>query len=285
MALAAGAALVSLAPILVKALTLLGLGPTAIAMWRCLLGACVVAALASLRRARFGLSRRAMALLVAAGLAFALDLFVWHRAIVLAGAGMATILANTQVFGTAVLSALLFHERLTPRLLMTAVVAMTGVSLLVGVGSDVAFTPQYLRGIGLGLATAVFYSLFLVSLRAAGKLSGAVSSLVPLFWFSSYAAIFLVGAVSVEGEAAWPRGWTPWLLLVLLAVVAQSLGWWIISRSLPRVEGAVSGLILLLQPTLATIWGALLFREVLEPLQILGVVITLGAVYLGSTRA
>ncbi len=226
-----------------------------------------------------------MALLVAAGLAFALDLFVWHRAIVLAGAGMATILANTQVFGTAVLSALLFHERLTPRLLMTAVVAMTGVSLLVGVGSDVAFTPQYLRGIGLGLATAVFYSLFLVSLRAAGKLSGAVSSLVPLFWFSSYAAIFLVGAVSVEGEAAWPRGWTPWLLLVLLAVVAQSLGWWIISRSLPRVEGAVSGLILLLQPTLATIWGALLFREVLEPLQILGVVITLGAVYLGSTRA
>ena len=33
-----------------------------------------------------------MGLLVRAGLAFALDLFVWHRAIILTGAGMATIL-------------------------------------------------------------------------------------------------------------------------------------------------------------------------------------------------
>lgn len=198
---------------------------------------------------------------------------------------MATILANTQVFGTAVLSALLFHERLTPRFLVTAVGAMIGVMLLVGVGSDVTFTPDYLRGIGLGFATAAFYSLFLVLLRAAGKLSRAVSSLVPLLWFSSSAAIFLLGAVAFESEAVWPREWVPWVLLILLAVVAQSIGWWIISRSLPRVEGAVGGLMLLLQPALATIWGALLFREALEPLQILGVLITLSAVYLGSTRA
>ena len=42
------------------------------------------------------------------------------------------------------------------------------------------------------------------------------------------------------------------------------------------------GLILLLQPALATVWGALIFGEKLEPSQIVGVLITLGAVYLGS---
>jgi drug/metabolite transporter (DMT)-like permease len=150
------------------------------------------------------------------------------------------------------------------------------------VGSDVAFTREYLWGIGYGLATGLFYSLFLVALRAAGRLSYDRSSLVPLFWFSAYAALFLSGAVAVESEPVSPQGWVPWALIVLLAVLAQSLGWWTISRSLPRVPGAVGGLVLLLQPVLATVWGALWFAENLQPLQILGALTTLTAVYLGT---
>jgi len=283
--LALGAVVVSAAPILVKALSQQGLGPTVIAMWRCLLGALFVGSLARLMSIRLTVPRTVMGLLVVAGLAFALDLWVWHRSIVLAGAGMATILASTQVFLTAILSALFFREPLTARFLITATGAMIGVTLLVGVGSDVRFTPDYLKGIGYGLATGVFYSVFLVTLRTAGRRSKDLSGLVTLTWFSLYAAVFLLGTVAIETEPVLPRGWVAWLLVVTLALVAQSLGWWTISRSLPRVEGAVGGLVLLLQPALATIWGALFFRETLEPLQILGVLITLGAVYLGSMKA
>jgi drug/metabolite transporter (DMT)-like permease len=179
---------------------------------------------------------------------------------------------------------LLFREPLTLRFLAASTGAMLGVVLLVGVGSDVTFTRNYLWGIGYGLATGIFYSLFLVALRAAGRLSYDLSSLVPLFWFSAYAALFLGGAVTVETEPVLPRGWVPWVLIALLAVVAQSVGWWTISRSLPRVPGSVGGLVLLLQPVLATIWSALLFAEILEPLQILGALLTLGAVYLGTVR-
>jgi drug/metabolite transporter (DMT)-like permease len=283
--LALGAVVVSAAPILVKALSQQGLGPTVIAMWRCALGAVFVGMLARLLRIGLTVPRTVMGLLVLAGLTFALDLWVWHRSIVLAGAGMATILASTQVFLTAILSALFFREPLTARFLVTATGAMIGVTLLVGVGSDVRFTPDYLKGIGYGLATGVFYSLFLVTLRTAGRRSRDLSALVTLTWFSFYAAIFLLGGVAMETEPALPRGWVAWLLVVTLALFAQSLGWWTISRSLPRVEGAVGGLVLLLQPALATIWSALLFGETLEPLQILGVLITLGAVYLGSMKA
>jgi drug/metabolite transporter (DMT)-like permease len=283
--LALGAVVVSAAPILVKALSQQGLGPTVIAMWRCLLGALFVGTLARLLRIGLTVPRTVMGLLVLAGLAFALDLWVWHRSIVLAGAGMATILASTQVFLTAILSALFFRESLTARFLITATGAMIGVTLLVGVGSDVRFTPDYLYGIRYGLATFLFSSVFLVTLRTAGRRSRDLSGLVTLTWFSLYAAVFLLGTVAMETEPALPRGWVAWLLVVTLALFAQSLGWWTISRSLPRVEGAVGGLVLLLQPALATIWGALLFGETLLPLQILGVLITLGAVYLGSMKA
>lgn len=280
--LAFGAAVVSLAPILVKGASQAGLGPTAIACWRCTLGTLVVAIVATLLRVGLGVPRRVMALLGLAGLAFALDLFAWHRSIVLAGAGLSTLLANTQVFGTAILSAVVFHESLRARFLFSATAAMVGVTLLVGVGSDVRFTPQYLQGIGLGLLSGALYSVFLVSLRAAGRRSMRVSSLVPLFWFSSYAAILLSVGVAVEGEPFVPQGWIAWSLVAALAIAAQFVGWWTISHSIPRVPGAVGGLILLLQPALATIWGALIFNERLEPLQIAGVILTLTAVYLGS---
>jgi len=285
LALAAGAAIVSFAPILVKAAGQWGVGPTAIAVWRCLLGAIFVAGLAGLRHVRLSAPRGVMGLLVLAGLAFALDLFVWHRAIILTGAGMATILASVQVFVTAVLSAALFKERLTGRFLLTATGALGGVVLLVGVGSDVEFTPDYLRGVGYGLATGLLYSVFLVSLRTAGRRSRDLSSLVSLFWFSLIAGLVLLGISGTESTSILPASWQAWTLVVLLALLAQALGWWTISRSLPRVGGAVGGLVLLLQPVLATIWGVLIFAETLAPLQIAGAAITLVAVYQGSAKA
>ena len=284
LALAAGAAIVSFAPILVKAATQWDMGPTAIALWRCLLGALFVAGLATIRRVRLLAPRSVMGLLVLTGFAFALDLFIWHRAIILTGAGMATILASVQVFVTAVLSAALFREPLTARFVLSATAALGGVVLLVGVGSDVAFTPEYLKGIGYGLATGLLYSLFLVSLRTAGRRSRDLSSLVSLFWFSLIAGLVLLGISGTESTTVLPANWQALALVALLALLAQSLGWWTIARSLPRVEGAVGGLVLLLQPVLATIWGVLIFGEPLAPLQIVGAAVTLVAVYQGSVK-
>ena len=261
------------------------MGPTAIALWRCLLGALFVAGLAGLSRVRLKAPRSVMGLLVLAGSAFALDLFVWHRAILLTGAGMATILASVQVFVTAVLSAALVRVPLTARFLLSATGALGGVVLLIGVGSDVAFTSDYVKGIGYGLATGLLYSLFLVSLRTAGRRSRDLSSLVSLFWFSLIAGLLLLAIASTESTPVVPTSWQGWTLVALLGLLAQALGWWTISRSLPRVEGAVGGLVLLLQPVLATTWGVLIFGEALGPLQLAGAGITLAAVYLGSAKA
>ncbi len=261
------------------------MGPTAIALWRCVLGAALVLSATAVRRTNIRVSRAAMGLLMLAGLAFAADLFVWHRSVVLAGAaGMATILGNTQVFVTAVLSTIFFREPLTWRFLGAATGALGGVTLLVGVGSDVAFTSDYLAGVGYGLATGAVYGVFLILLRSAGRRARGVSSLAPLAWFSAYAALFLAGAIAVEERPVAPPSATAWALLLLLALIAQSLGWWAISKSVVHIRGAVAGLILLLQPVLAMVWSVLLFGESLQPLQVLGALVTLGAIHVGSTR-
>jgi drug/metabolite transporter (DMT)-like permease len=50
------------------------------------------------------------------------------------------------------------------------------------------------------------------------------------------------------------------------------------------VVTAQAGLILLLQPILATVWGILFYDEYLKPLQIVGAAITLVAMYFGITQ-
>lgn len=281
--LAAGAALVSFAPILVKAAAAWNVGPLGIGLWRCAFGATLLVALARARRQSLAVGRRLALLLVAAGFAFAFDLTVWHHSIFLAGAGMATILGNTQVFFTALLATVFFRERLTRRFVAAAGSALAGLILLVGVGSDVEFSAGYLRGIGFGLATGVAYGVFLTLLRSAALRDPHVPTLVRPAWFAAFAALFLAGPAVGTGRAV-PDAWPGWIVLALLAVVAQVLGWWTISASVGRVEASTAGLTLLLQPVLATVWSALLLGEALAPLQVLGALVTLAAIYAGSVR-
>jgi drug/metabolite transporter (DMT)-like permease len=280
--IAVGAVCISFAPVLVKAVDGAGLGPTGIGMYRCLIGAGLLFLAALHRGDRLLLPRKVMGLLALAGFIFFLDLFVWHRSIILAGAGMATILGNTQVFATAVLSLLLFRERLSGRFIVAASSAMAGVVLLVGIGSDVSFEGRYLQGIVFGLLTGIVYASFLITVRQVGRIPGNGTNLTRIAWISLFAGLFLSVSAVVEGDLGPPPDLKTWSLLFLLALVAQSVGWLMIARSLPKVSGAIGGLLLLLQPVLATAWGALLFREHLEPIQMIGAAITLVAIYAGS---
>jgi len=125
----------------------------------------------------------------------------------------------------------------------------------------------------------------LISLKKGGseKLN---SSQVFLFmaWTSLFSAFFL-GLVSLfESEPVIPHASQSILALIGLAVVVQAAGWYTITRIISRVKTAQAGLVLLLQPTLAMVWGVLFFAEALETGQIVGAVIPLAAIYAGSSK-
>jgi drug/metabolite transporter (DMT)-like permease len=79
----------------------------------------------------------------------------------------------------------------------------------------------------------------------------------------------------------WPAiGW-----LALLAVVAQTFGWLLITSSLPRLPAAVSSLMLLLQPGASLALAAAILGERPTLLQILGAILTCGGALLASLAA
>ena len=280
--LAFGAVCISFAPVFVKYLYQQDMGPVAIAFWRTFLGACVLFGWGWITGRQMILSWVVLKWAIVAGFLFYLDLFSWHYSIIYVGAGMATILANTQVFATAILGYFLFKERLSLKFFISAITAIFGIVILVGIGSEIEFTSGYIKGIILGLLTGLFYAHYIITLKHAGQKKECPGFICLMAWASLSTAIFFGITMLVSETVCFPSGYKAWLLVIGLGISVQAVGWRAISKTLPNLPASHSGLILLLQPVLATLWGYLLFDEYLLLPQIAGAVITLSAIYVGT---
>lgn len=280
---ALGAAVISVTALFVK---WIALGPAAIGAYRCGLGAAALLPLAWLssrtgpnRQAETG-TRPAIAWAALAGACFAGDLFVWHKSILYSGTGLATLLANTQVFWVALFSALLLGERLTRRLGVCALLALLGTVMLALPGLE--RSPVHLQGVLLGLLTGVFYAGYYLSLRTAQRGERPLGVIGALLVSSATAAALLVVAALLAGESLAVASSGDLGLLLLLGVGAHVGGWALISRGMPHVPAASGSLLLLLQPVLATLWGVLVFAEPFGTVEAAGTLLSLAAIYAAS---
>ena len=117
-----GGVCIGFAPIFVRLVTL---GPTPIGAYRCGFAALLlfiyIFATSKLKIKNW--SWKIWGLLLQAGAIFALDLFVWHRSVIYSGAGLATILGNTQVFYVTLVGVLFHKEKLTPKFALSVLLA------------------------------------------------------------------------------------------------------------------------------------------------------------------
>lgn len=275
-----GVAMVSFSAVFVKLVTV---EPTAAAFWRMFLGGLVLAGITLARREKLWFGTRAMLPAGIAAFWFMLDLVFWHRSILFVGPGLATLLANFQVFLLALAGVIMFRERPGWRLGAGVLLAFAGLGLLV---APEWFTlgRNYQLGVVFGLITAVCYAAYILTLRAS-RVADLAPSIYANMAVLSLSCALLLGLVALaQGESlAITRpadaGW-----LLTYGIVAQLLGWLVISKSLPTMRTSAVGLILLLQPTLAFAWDALFFDRRFTLIQIVGAVLTLGAIYLGSLK-
>jgi drug/metabolite transporter (DMT)-like permease len=211
-----------------------------------------------------------------AGLALGADVFTWHSSIEFIGAGLATLLANTAVVFVALGAWVILGERPRNTTMAAIPVILLGVALISGLGQGDAFGSNPVQGTILALLAAVFYATFLLAFRhsnddkapSAGPLmeatlGGALTTLV----------IGVVGS-GIDFDFTWPdHGW-----LLALALGAQVTAWLMISYALPRLPAVETATIILIQPALTMVWGAIIFGERPSPVQIGGAVIVLAGV-------
>lgn len=275
-----GAVLISFAPVLVK---LADVGPTPAGFYRMAVGGVILAGIVLIRRGVWrGAGKGYLPLCAAAGAWFAADLAFWHRSIHFVGPGLATILANFQVFVLAAFGIVVLRERASPRLLVAIPVAVVGLFLIFGLDWG-TLDADYRWGVSFGLLTAVSYGSYLITLRQARRRAGTAEAMATIATLSLLSAAILAALVQLEGETFAIPDLPNAGILLTYAVVVQVTGWVLISSGLPGLEASRAGLLLLLQPTLAFVWDLVLFSRPTSGIELLGALMTLVAIYLGLT--
>ena len=277
----AGAALISLSPVWVK---LVDVSATTSGFYRVLFGGIAIGIYLLLSRKRLQFSQRIWQILVLAAVFFALDLWFWHRSIIFIGPGLATLLANFQVFILMLAGVLVLRQRPTALQIVAVPLALFGLALIVGF--DWRDLPaNYRMGVIYGLLTALVYAGYLLTMRFARK---DVTDGMPTREITvvSFAAAMMLGVAAIaEGQSLVipsmaDAGW-----LLAYGVLSHSLGYILIVSSLPQVSTTEAGLALLLQPTLSFVWDVLFFARPMTPAELAGAAIALVAIYLGSRQS
>ena len=257
--------------------------PATAAIFRCVYALPLLGAIALLERRRFGPRPAAQVrLALIAGIFFALDLVIWHHTIRLVGAGLATVLGNTQVVIVAVLAWLVLGERPPGRTLLALPVVLVGVVLISGVIGTGAYGANPRLGVITGLAVGLAYAGFLLVLRRGNADLRRPAG--PLFDAT------LVGALA-SAAIGWPLGevnlvpaWPSHGYLLALALSSQVVGWLLISVSLPRLPAALTSVILTLQPVGAVMLAMVLLGEAPSFFQLLGAGTILAGLLLATVR-
>jgi drug/metabolite transporter (DMT)-like permease len=259
------------------------IGPTMAGFYRVFFGALFLLGVVAVKRQSLWKGWTPLGLALAAGAFFSGDLISWHRSIHYIGPGLATILANFQVFFLAIIGVAVFKERISWRFAISIPLAVTGLFLLVGVDWQ-ALDGRYKTGVWLGLFCAVMYTFYLLVLRRSQTRAVRLRPTANLAVLSLATAAILGPVGHLQGESpAIVDGQTAWAL-VAYGVLCQAVGWIVISWAVTRLEASRVGLLLLLQPTLTFIWDILFFDRPTTMVENLGALLTIVAIYFGSTR-
>ena len=216
-----------------------------------------------------------------AGAFFAADLILWHYSIEKVGAGLATVLGNTQVVLVGLLAWALFRERPARSSVLAIPVAMFGIVLISGVFEQGAYGDNPGLGALYGVLTGIAYSGFLLALRHGSSDLRRVAG--PLYDATLASAIAIVPAGLVLGLDFTPSlEATAWL--ILLALSSQVLGWLLITVSLARLPTALTSVLLTFQPLLSVLFAALIVDERPSGLQLVGAAAILAGLLIVSAR-
>jgi len=219
----------------------------------------------------------------ASGVILAIDLSLWHESIALLGAGLGTVIANVQVVFVAIASWFLYRERPSAGRIALIAVVLAGVALSSGLGRHDAYGERPVAGAMIGILAGLSYAVFLLVYRAANRTAGPRSG--PLLDATAGMALGALATVPVDPRFTLLPPASAQIWLALLAIGSQVIGWLLIGTALPRLPAVETSVLLLGQPVFAVIWGVLIFRERLSPLQWLGSAIVLVGVTLLSARA
>ncbi|NWA29155.1 DMT family transporter [Pseudomonas gingeri] len=270
--LVAGAALLGVAPVTVKALPF---DAEVSAFYRVLLATpfmLLICAFNTTRASPVPKNGRFYGLTLLAVILFTADLTVMHFAIKRTDVAIATLLTNCAPFFVVLMGIAGIVEKPKVTEFVCLLVAIGGMYVLCIL--DKPLTHDY-WGEALALLAAFFYAAYIVTIKKVREYECA-PALIMLF--ITVGCSLLLFPVFILSGAPLPGDLSTWALLLALVLCGQVLGQLLVTRSLKGLSASFSSIVLLLQPVTATALSWSLLDETLTPLELAGMAIILAAI-------
>lgn len=254
--------------------------PIASAFWRMALAAPLLWAWTyAVREQDHSAGKRAdfSKVLLLSGLFFAADMSLWHLSLSYTTVANATLLSNFAPIFIALWLWLAYKVRFARVFLIGMVLALVGAALLVGPNASAG--KDKLLGDCLGLASAVFYAAYQLTIKDA---RGTYSTARLMAWSTSVTALALLPFALFAPGPFFPTTAAGWLPLLGLALIAQIGGQTVIAYAFAHLPASLSSVSLLIQPLTAAVAAWLMFQEAMLPLQVLGGALLLWGIYLAK---
>ena len=263
--------------IFVRSLNAYGFGSVQIVCLRMTVAALLFALLLLLRgRGGFRIALRDVPLFLGLGLMSVLFFTVcYFRAIEIMPLSTAAILLYTSPIWVMLMSALFFREKLTPRKIACVLLSVLGCALVSGLGSGGARLT--FRGLLLGLGAGLGYALYSIFSRLIQQRGYSTYTNV-CYTFSTAAAAYLAIALGNGSAAEIVRLPGAALLSVLCGLLTGLLAYLLYTAGLRELEPSRAAQLATIEPVVAALLGALLFRQSLSAAEVIGIALVVAAV-------
>jgi len=191
----------------------------------------------------------------------------------------ATFFCTTAPFFVILLTWLGLRQKVSRATVLGLISCMAGGAAIIGQSLQV--DPARLRGDLYGVATAVFFGLYFLTVSRARETAGAArvtfeASLVT-------AAVLLVVALVLEPHIL-PRTWQGAASLLAMAWISHAGGQGLLVFSLGRLPAVFSSLVIFLEALAAALFGWALLAEAVSPTQAAGGALILFGIWIARPK-
>jgi drug/metabolite transporter (DMT)-like permease len=222
-------------------------------------------------------SARGVLIAILAGLFFAADLGLWASGVVMSGATIPTLMANTAPLWVGLGAMVLLRQHLKIRFWIGLALALAGA--IVVLGQDLQGGSSLDLGSLMGLMAGFFYGGYYLVLQRGRAYLGALTS----FWIAAAtSALALLGVMAVLEQPLFGYSTLTYLSFLGIGLITQTFGYLAITYSLGHLPASLVAPTMLGQPVVTALLAWPLLGERLSAQQILGGLGVLGGIYLVS---
>lgn len=168
----------------------------------------------------------------------------------------------------------LLGEKLTAKKLICVGVALIGLVCISGITEGSLPRTEELMGIGFGLGAALLYASVMFLNKKLPPMGAYDKTILQL---ASAAVVILPYLLLTENIADFSLTGLQWVLLLVVGIVHTGIAYWMYFGSLEKLSAKTISVLCYLDPVIAVLLSAILLKEPMTPVSVLGSVLILGS--------